>query len=357
VINRGKKGLMNKEQKHRMSISLFSVLIAILLGSLMFVVNFPRIGYCFDAVFDESGEQLYVTAGYRGLHVFDITPRGEVSYLTTYCADGYYRYLEIADDRVYIANSKVGLEIVDIGKDEPRPKWKQGGFQVYGIHIMGDRAYLAANKSGLLIFDIVNPEAPIQIGGLSTDGRAWDVWVSEKHAFVADNSLGLIIVDVSTPSRPQQISSLTWGQESEAEVIDGRGEYVYIAAGKNGLIVVDVTDPSKPTSTFQYDPGTDSHGEGVVVQGEYLYLTMNDALSREQNGLHIFDIKEPSRPRLLSKFPLTDGVENISLSGTKLVVSNTRSGVVLFDVQDPSDPKIKGMYPGRFWRFFTQYLR
>ena len=142
-----------------------------------------------------------------------------------------------------------------------------------------------------------------------------------------------------------------------AEVIDGAGEYVYVAAGVNGLLVVDVSDPRKPVPTFQYDPGLDSYGEGVVVHGQILYLSMIDSSSREENGLHIFDLRDPSAPRLLSKYPVADSVEGLSVAGTHLAMANTLSGVTLFDVHAPANPTLVDTYPGRFWRFVARYMR
>jgi hypothetical protein len=83
---------------------------------------------------------------------------------------------------------------------------------------------------------------------------------------------------------------------------------------------------------------------------------MIDALSPEQNSLYIFDIWEPAQPRLLSKYPISNVVEDISLTGTWLAVANTYSGVVLFDLQSITSPTLVDVYPGRFWRYLTQIL-
>jgi hypothetical protein len=117
-----------------------------------------------------------VTAGYRGLHVFNITPQRKIEHLTTYYAGGYYRYLEIVVDRAYIANNEKGLEVVDIHEDMPRPVWAQSGSKGYGIHITNDRVYLASNEYGLQTFAITNPDKPVRIGYFPTDGRFWAVW-------------------------------------------------------------------------------------------------------------------------------------------------------------------------------------
>jgi len=348
---------MNKQRRKRLLVRYLPLLLIVLLGFVLLWIAIPKVGYCFDIEFDKTGEHLYVTAGYKGLHVFEVSPQGILTPITTYFSGGYYRYIEVGNDKAYIANSKRGLEIVSIQDDVPTPVWTQTDSKGYGIHVEDDRVYLASNEYGLQIFDITNPDVPILLGSFTNTGRAWDVWVNEEYAFIADRDLGLIVVNVSTPSQPREIGSLAWGEDPMAEVIDGAGDYVYVASGMNGLIVVDVSDPTNPAITFQYDPGLDSWGEGVLVQGNTLYLSMVDSISREENGLHIFDLSEPSSPRLLSKYPITDHVEDLSVAGTHLAVTNTRSGVALFDVRAPDNPILIDTYPGQFWLFFTRYVR
>ena len=348
---------MNKQRRTRLLVPYLPLLLIVPLGFVLLWIAIPKVGYCFDVEFDETGERLYVTAGNKGLHVFEFSPQGMLTPITTYFNGGYYRYIEVGNGKAYIANSKRGLEVVGIQGDVPTPVWTQTDSRGYGIHVEDDRVYLASNDYGLQIFDVTNPDAPILLGSLTSTGRAWDVWVHEEHAFIADRDLGLIVVNVSTPSQPREIGSLAWGEDPMAEVIDGAGEYVYVASGMNGLIVVDVSDPTNPAITFQYDPSQDSWGEGVLVQGNTLYLSMVDAISREENGLHIFDLSEPSSPRLLSKYPVTDHVEDLSVAGTHLAMTNTKSGVVVFDVHALDKPVLVDTYPGRFWRFFTRFVR
>jgi hypothetical protein len=346
---------MNRVRRKRLVLLFAPLLLIILPGALFTAV--PKTGYCFDSTFDQTGERLYVTAGRKGVHVFEVSLQGRLRYVTTYFDGGYYRYIEVADDKAYIANSRKGLEILDIQDDVPKPVWAQRGSKGYGVHVEGDRVYLASDEYGLQILDVKDPEAPVRIGSLGTGGRAWDVWVNGEYAFVADHDLGLIVVNVSVPSRPHKISSLSWCQDPMAEVIDGAGEFVYIASGQNGLIVIDVSDPREPAITSQYDPGPDSWGDGVLVHGDLLHLSIDDASSRSENGLHTLDLTDPSSPRLLSKYPVTDGVEDVSVAGAYLAMANTLSGVVLFDIGDPGNPSIVDTYPEQHWRPFTQLLR
>jgi len=329
-----------------------------ILGLLLLYAATPRTGYCFDSAFDRAGERLYVTGGRRGLHVFRVAPEGSLTHATTYFEAGYYRYVEVVGDHAYVANSYKGLEILDISSDVPRPVWAQDGSKCYGAQIQGDKAYLVCDDLGLQIFDIADQDSPHLVGHLATIARAWDVWVRDYHAFVADHDAGLIVVDASTPSDPREVGSLSWGEDvAMAEVIDGADDHVYVASGKHGLIVIDVSEPSEPVATFQYDPGLDSWGEAVLVQGDTLYLSMVDSASREENGLHVFDLHDPSAPELLSKLPVTDGVEGISVAGGRLALANTMSGVVLIDIHSATDPLLLDTYPSAFWRSLTQLVR
>jgi hypothetical protein len=107
------------------------------LGLAAFITAVPRIGYCFDTEFDEAGERLFLTAGSRGLHVFEASPEGSIKLLTTYFDGGYYRYVEVVGDTAYVANSAKGLEILDIRGDVPEPVWAQAGSKGYGLHVQG----------------------------------------------------------------------------------------------------------------------------------------------------------------------------------------------------------------------------
>ena len=330
----------------------------VILAVVLLYATMPRTGYCFASAFDQTGERLYLTGGRRGLHVFEVGQQGSLTHVTTYFDAGYYRYIEIVGDRAYVANSHRGLEILDIAGDLPRPVWAQNDSKGYGAHILADRLYLASDDLGLHIFDITDPDSPRPLGHLATIERAWDVWAREGHAFVADHDAGLIVVDASHPSDPREVSFLSWGEDvAMAEIIDGAGDHVYVASGKHGLIVIDVFDPAEPAITFQYDPGRDSWGEAVLVRGDTLYLSMVDSASKDENGLHVFDLRDPSQPELLSKLPLGDGVEGISVAGERLALANTMSGVVTIDVRSRANPTLLDTYPSAFWRYLTRLVR
>lgn len=81
---------MNPKYKRLFVILSIPLLLVISLGTLYLLL--PRTGYCFDSAFNGTGERLYVTAGYKGLHIFEVSPQGDLTRLATYFDSGYYRY-------------------------------------------------------------------------------------------------------------------------------------------------------------------------------------------------------------------------------------------------------------------------
>jgi len=336
---------------------IITVLVLVIgLGSLYALM--PKMGYCFGAVLSETGDRLLVTAGYRGLHSFEITREGELEFVSTVYDSGYYRYVELRGQTAYVANSHRGLMILDVAQDEPAILWAQSDSMAYGIHLQSPLAYVAAERDGLFIFDISVPEDPEILAHASMPGRAWDVWVEDNYAFVANADSGLVVMDVSSPRHPQIVSTLAWDSESSsAEIIDGQDGSVYIASGEYGLLVVDVRNPLDPVIVQRYDPGPDSYGEGVKVYGDTLYLTIEDGSHPEENGLHVFSIEDPLSPTLVRKIPILDFVEDVSIGGVHLAIANTQSGVLLYDIQAPQNPRFLASYPSAFWRMFTSRLK
>ncbi len=76
-------------------------------------------GYCFGAALSETGDRLLVTAGYHGIHSFNITTEGAIELISTVYDGGYYRYIELLEQTAYVANGERGLMILDVSQNEP----------------------------------------------------------------------------------------------------------------------------------------------------------------------------------------------------------------------------------------------
>ncbi len=312
-----------------------------------------KMGYCFDVAYHQAQKRLYVAAGAEGLHVF-LVKEGRLKFVTTFYDDGYYRNIDISQDRAFIADAKRGLVVMDISGESPGAiwQWKESETNTpgMGIHVDGSRAYLAVGnangyeKAGIYIFNIFDQDSPELIGYAGTK-NAWDVWTKKSYAFVADMSEGLTVLDFSNPSSPRKIANTKWDNvNSMAEIVRGEGDKVYIASGKHGLIIVDIQDPHNPQVEGKFKSGPRGFAEGLCVQDKIVYLANgHDFLSRE-NGLFIIDCSESQKPLLLGKCTVQGWVEGVCLGDQFLFIANTYSGVRCIDISNPYKPEIRDSY-------------
>jgi hypothetical protein len=241
-------------------------------------IDKKRMGYCFDVATSEDGSRLFVAAGDRGMHIFDLD-QGYMKYTTTYYDDGYYRNLKVVRDRVYVADSRRGLVVIDIGGPTPKTLWVQPNGAACGLHLNDDKAYVAAFGERLQIYDISNPDAPTLLSTLSTGDYSWDVWVHNGFAYLADFNIGVSIVDVSSPDEPELVGSVTWADRyPAAEILRGEGNTIYVAASDHGLIVIDITDPRDLVITSSDRPIRMGNAEGLAVRDGIVYLAQGSEL-------------------------------------------------------------------------------
>jgi hypothetical protein len=315
-------------------------------------VDKSRMGYCFDVATDLNGSRLFVAAGKRGMHLFDIF-HGELHYARSYHDDGYYRNLKVSGDRIFLADSERGLVVLDISGESPHSVWIEGEGRAYGVHIEADMAYVAAHEDGLKVFDISNPDTPLLIGALSTGDYSWDVWVHDGYAYLADLNTGVSVIDVSSPERPRLIGSVSWSSRyPSSEVIRGEGDTVFVAAGNRGLIAIDVSDPANPKVASKYRPLRIGAAEGLYVRDGIVYLAQGSELEIKiggfeveisttiDNGLHIIDAQDPYSIRLVGKIGFLGWVEGVHLFGDYAYVANTWNGVRSIDVSDIYNPSL-----------------
>src|SRR5512139_963956 len=108
----------------------------------------------------------------------------------------------------------------------------------YGVAVQGDYAYVAAGQAGLVVLNVVNPAAPVVVGGCLLSQIARAVTVVGNWAYVADGMGGLRIVNIGDPAAPFEVGSLDG--LGNALNVDVNGVYAYVAASGMGLMLINV---------------------------------------------------------------------------------------------------------------------
>jgi hypothetical protein len=317
------------------------IVCAVLVGAVAAVrhsLAMKKLGYCFDAAFDERRNRLFTAGGAAGLHLLDVS-EGTLRYVSTYDDGGYARNLQLWNGRAYIADTDRGLVVLDISGDSPVTVWEQGASVGMGIYVDGNRAYLAAGHDGLCIFELTNPDRPKLLGRTKTAGSAWDVWVHDGYAYVADCDQGVTVVDVSSGEQPLRVGFVTRDAVSPlAEIVRGEDDAVYVAAAYHGLVAIDVSDPTDPIVVSVHRLAPDSWAEGLAVREGLLYLVVGNERHGGENGLHILDAHDLYAISTIGKLHFPDWVEGVHVAGDLAFVANTWSGARSIDVQDPDIP-------------------
>lgn len=172
----------------------------------------------------------------------------------------------------------------------------QKGGKLSVIVIRGNYAYVGAGES-LIVLDISNPKKLEVIDSLLLLGQITDIELDGRYAYVCNGRGGLRIVDISNAAQLKEVAAYAYmAVPKNAAVASG---CAYIASGMKGLEVLDVTNPSRPTAV-SFEDSADGAGtldaKGVCVDGDRLCVIDED------QGLRLFDIKDPLNPRKLGEW-------------------------------------------------------
>ncbi|HNQ23583.1 MAG TPA: hypothetical protein PKK06_10860 [Phycisphaerae bacterium] len=297
------------------------------------------------------GTYAYVTNGWYGLVVLDVSDPAAITVVGTAGATGYAQGLSVAGDYAYVAGSSDGLRIIDIST--PSAPLETGSFDTPGearqVKIVGALAYIADGPAGLQIVDVSDPAAPIFVGGLALADEASDVAVVGDYAYVADGYYhGFVVVDVTDPTNPVEAGFC--GTDGSPGGVAVAGNYAYVGNAWGGLAVIDVSNPQAPAMVAAAD--TDGWSREVVLLNDRAYL------ADYSTGLQVFDVSTPLAPAWTSEYRRTTGeTSDVAVAGTLVYLTDGSfgGGMQVMDVSSPATPeRVGSMYSNEYAWGLTQ---
>jgi hypothetical protein len=188
-------------------------------------------------------------------------------------------------------------------------------------------------QEGALLWDISDPVNPKQISQWKTGsiGTHRNGYPGGKYAYMAANMPGfrgqiLVILDVSDPRNPKEVSRW-WmhGQKAGDDpartdisfhgpaVISEDGKTAYLGYGP-AVVILDISEIARPKEIGRLDlappfkpGGTAVHGVIPIPGKNVLFANSeagNEMCDEPLNHAVMVDIKDPTKPRLMSVFPL-----------------------------------------------------
>ena len=186
------------------------------------------------------------------------------------------------------------------------------------------------------VIDLTDPANPQVVGAFP----------SSHNLFIDDRGFmylafpGLRIYDLNPdPTDPQFVWGTNPREGHDATVV---GTRLYDFHGRDGTFIYDVDDPSSPrllgSITF---PAIAYHHSGWPTEdGTHLFLC--DELARDSTAdVTVWDIRDPSDPVLVAEIVDPDAtVHNLFIDGDLAYVSYYAAGFRLYDVSDPTAPRL-----------------
>lgn len=217
-----------------------------------------------------------------------------------------------------------------------------GGYTADGV-VVGVHAWIGIGPR-IVAFDVADPSAPRRLGESPVlSGVVQDIAIAEdrlpvRTAFVVTGEGGIEIVDIAAPSSPRRLGYLA--VPDGATAITARDDHVYAAVGGEppGVWVVDVADPAAPRVAGIIPLPSDAIGLAVLERR--LHVMVDD------EGLRIYDVARASAPALIGRAPTPDRESGlggfIHIASSFALVADGPNGLRIFDVVDPARPREVG---------------
>ncbi len=240
----------------------------------------------------------------------------------------------VQGDYAYVALGAAGVRVVDISDPSAPvgvaflPVSRDGR----AVAVSGTHAYVADGDWGLRVYDVSNPASPAGLTRVLSWDYSWDVAASGNYVYLADGSGGLRVFNVSNPASPVQVGWLS----GSAFALVLRGDYVYAALGN--FTIVDVSDPTSPTIAG-FLPGG---GPRVALLGSHAYVASTVVVL----GIRAIDVSTPSLPAFVGGGTSTgQSPAGMATLGGFVYLADDESGLQVFDVTDPTSPRLVGTLP------------
>lgn len=269
-------------------------------------------------------------------------------------AAGNWGYTAPDGRRFALTGTSVGLSIVEVSDPAaPRPlalvhgpesQWRE-------VKTYGSYAYVTTEaRHGLDIVDMRDPDHPARL-------QTWDrsfasahtLWIDADRALLFANgtrdasgqATGMRILSLEDPANPREVGSFTGFYVHDSYL---RGDTLYASAIKDGFCaLLDVGNPREVRERSRFfTGGRFTHNAWPTPDGRHLFTTDE----RSDHPLEGWDLSDPAAPRKVSEYLARPGTipHNVMLDGSRLLVSHYTEGVHLLDVRDPERPRLLGFY-------------
>jgi hypothetical protein len=325
-------------------------------GERIFHFNFP--GYSFIDDIKYFKNHIFI-ADVFGLRILDITDVKNSILDDSNIFRGWPKDVAVYENYVFVADV-LGVKIFDKTNNfKLTGKFETNKNRVAKVIVKNNFAFLSCEARGLRVLDISNIKSPELISGLLLPKGAWDIAEYENNLYIASYTDGLIKVEYNNIKNMKTVARFNDNNEiigiyvnekgvfasssyngililnqkleviNQIKINDGRcwttityGNFLFSACGKIGVLVYDIADMSDPLLiiTIQTKEARD-----LVIRNELLYVADG------QNGVDIFDIKNPSNPRHIRNIPSAAFTRGVMVDNDFIYKADGDGGLEIYE--------------------------
>jgi len=296
-------------------------------------------GDAYDVWVDENKNLAYVTSGYNGFRIFDISDLTQPELLahvpesppllSTGHSSGFAHQLYVYDDIAYLGDGPSGLTIINCADPRnPEVLTHYVGGYTWDIHVANDLAYIVngftnIGNPGLMILNISDPSTPLELSNSFRSRDTNDIELIGDNAFIVQSTEGLKILDISNSSNPLLLGQYSGPSGSYAIDVEVSGNLAFLSFWKKGLKILDITDPAEITLVGEY--GEFDELAFISIRDDLAYLAaMND-------GIVILNITDTNFP-IIGNYSDTGRAYGIMASGNHVFVADQVDGLKILEI-------------------------
>ena len=295
-------------------------------------------------------DTVYLTDQQTGLHVINVRNPQQPRRISTQSTFGKATDVVLKGTLAYVADGKGGIQTIDVSHAES-PKWLHryaSGGTAYGLDVVeaveGEpTVYIANGTDGLKTIEFTTPyqgtvtkKLSLSANGVASNNQfdavsCTKVRVQNGHGFVAAET-GMFVVNLAADTIVAHIPTAA----SVSDIAFHEG-YAYLCA--ESLIVVDSRVPQQSRIVSRRD-----------MRGSAYRIVIDESSSAHayvaalEGGLHIFDITEPTLPRLLGSYATQGNATGVAFADERAYLLDSAVGVAVLDVAEPNDPRLEDVY-------------
>jgi hypothetical protein len=160
--------------------------------------------------------------------------------------------------------------------------------------------------------------------------------INGNHLYTVDNSK-LHVFDISRPDNPVYLPQKVQYMEAGIETVFSMDTLLFIGS-QTGMYIYNVTRDGFPQQ-IAYEPHITAC-DPVVASGCHAYVTLNSEnvwCGRASNELRVYDISDPYNPELVHTERGFMHPRGLGIDGSRLFVCD--DGLRIFDVSNPARPR------------------